>query len=65
MLLQYNKLSRYRNQALQEHKMNYNIAFVNSKRSLPKSPVDITQYQHGNVGKFISLYSLRYIIKQI
>jgi hypothetical protein len=34
----------------------YNIAFVNSERCLAKSRVDITQCQHGNVGKFISLY---------
>jgi hypothetical protein len=34
----------------------YNIAFVNSERWLAKSRVDITQCQHGNVGKFISLY---------
>jgi hypothetical protein len=34
----------------------YNIAFVNSERWLAKSRVDITQCQHGNVGKFLSLY---------
>jgi hypothetical protein len=34
---------------------NYNIAFVNSERWLAKSRVDITQCQHGNVGKFLSL----------
>jgi hypothetical protein len=34
----------------------YNIAFVNSKRWLAKSLVDITQCQHGSVGKFLSLY---------
>jgi hypothetical protein len=34
----------------------YNIAFVNSERWLANSCVDITQCQHGNVGKFISLY---------
>jgi hypothetical protein len=34
----------------------YNIAFVNSERWLmAKSCVDITQCQHGNVGKFLSL----------
>ena len=33
-----------------------NIAFVNSERRLAKSRVDITQCQHGNVGKFLSLY---------
>ena len=33
-----------------------NIAFVNSERWLAKSRVDITQCQHGNVGKFLSLY---------
>jgi hypothetical protein len=33
----------------------YNIAFVNSERWLAKSRVDITQCQHGNVGKFLSL----------
>jgi hypothetical protein len=33
----------------------YNIAFVNSERWLAKSHVDITQCQHGNVGKFLSL----------
>jgi hypothetical protein len=33
----------------------YNIAFVNSERWLAKSRVDITQCQHGHVGKFISL----------
>jgi hypothetical protein len=34
----------------------YNIAFVNSERWLDKSRVDITQCQHGNVGKVLSLY---------
>jgi hypothetical protein len=34
----------------------YNVAFVNSERWLAKSHVDITQCQHGNVGKFLSLY---------
>jgi hypothetical protein len=34
----------------------YNVAFVNSERWLAKSRVDITQCQHGNVGKFLSLY---------
>jgi hypothetical protein len=34
---------------------NYNIAFVNSERWLAKFRVDITQCQHGNVGKFLSL----------
>jgi hypothetical protein len=34
----------------------YNIAFVNSERWLAKSRVDITQCQHGNVAKFLSLY---------
>jgi hypothetical protein len=29
----------------------YNIAFVNSERWLAKSRVDVTQCQHGNVGK--------------
>ena len=33
----------------------YNIAFVNSEPRLAKSRVDITQCQHGNVGKFLSL----------
>ena len=33
----------------------YNIVFVNSECWLAKSRVDITQCQHGNVGKFISL----------
>jgi hypothetical protein len=37
----------------------------NSERWLAKSRVDITQCQHGNVGKFISLCFLCYIIKQI
>jgi hypothetical protein len=36
--------------------VNYNIAFVNSERWLAKSRVDITQCQHGNVRKFLSLY---------
>jgi hypothetical protein len=39
----------------QYHKYFYNIAFVNSERWLAKSRVDITQCQHGNVGKFLSL----------
>jgi hypothetical protein len=34
----------------------YNIAFVNSERWLAKNRVDITQCQHGNAGKFLSLY---------
>jgi hypothetical protein len=34
----------------------YNIAFVNSELGLAKSRVDITQCQHGNVGKFLSLH---------
>jgi hypothetical protein len=33
----------------------YNIPFVNSERWLAKSRVDITQCQHGKVGKFLSL----------
>ena len=33
----------------------YNIAFANSERRLAKSRVDITQCQHGNIGKFLSL----------
>jgi hypothetical protein len=33
----------------------YNIAFVNSERWLAKSRVDITQCQHRNVGKCLSL----------
>jgi hypothetical protein len=36
--------------------VNYNIAFVNSERRLAKSRVDITRCQHGNAGKFLSLY---------
>ena len=34
----------------------HNIAFVNSERWLAKSRVAITQCQHGNFGKFLSLY---------
>jgi hypothetical protein len=34
----------------------YNIAFVNSERWLAKRCVHITQCQHGNIGKFLSLY---------
>jgi hypothetical protein len=37
------------------YKTHYNIACVNSERWLAKSRVDITQCQHGNVGKFLSL----------
>jgi hypothetical protein len=33
----------------------YNIAFVNSECWLAKSRIDITQCQHGNVGKCLSL----------
>jgi hypothetical protein len=42
--------------AEQDKVQNFNIAFVNSERWLAKSRVDITQCQHGNVGKFLSLY---------
>jgi hypothetical protein len=37
------------------HTYIYNIAFANSERWLAKSRVDITQCQHVNVGKFLSL----------
>jgi hypothetical protein len=43
------------NQEKSHDKLYYNIAFVNSERWLAKSRVDITQCQHGNVGKFLSL----------
>jgi hypothetical protein len=46
----------HQNKCLPYNKYIYNIAFVNSERWLAKSRVDITQCQHGNVGKFLSLY---------
>jgi hypothetical protein len=55
----YNNVSTYNNINVScttmFHIQHYNIAFVNSERWLAKSRVDITQCQHGNVRKFLSL----------
>jgi hypothetical protein len=43
------------NWKFESYNLIYNIAFVNYERWLAKSRVGITQCQHGNVGKFLSL----------